>query len=129
MWKYRSTDKAIKAFGTLQGSITQCSGAVSDSGSNDDGSTWTTSTVTTHGVVPSVTVTGVESLFVNVNASNSGTAPDAYDYSNDSYTVFTLLDDVIIATAYSLDKTDNLTTKQRKAVDQVAFTTIDRWLG
>ena len=94
---------------------------------NDDGSTQTSSSLTTNGKVPGVTEVGVESVFVNQNyLSTSSNAKDRY--ASDTYTVFTLLNDVILSTNYSSGNLRNIPTKLRKKVKQVAFTAIDRWL-
>ncbi len=48
---------------------------------------------------------------------------------NDSYSVYSLVDDVIIQTQFYANTNDNLTTKQRKAVNQLAFNAETRWLA
>jgi hypothetical protein len=125
--QYPSATKAISAFETLQKSITNCKGTTSQTWTDDDGSTQTSSSLTTNGRVPGVTEVGVESLFVNQNYLTTST--NAQDrYASDTYTVYTLLNDVIISTSYTTGNLENIPTKQRAKVNQVAFTAIDRWL-
>ena len=125
--QYASAQKAIKAFDTISTNIKGCKGASSQSWDNGDGTTVTGSSLTTNGKVPMVTEVGVESVFVNVNYLNtSSTGKDIY--ANDSYTVYTLLNDVIIATSFTSGSTQNIPNKQRKQVNKVAFAAIGRWL-
>lgn len=125
--QYASAEKAISAFAKLQKAIKKCTGTTTQTWANDDGSTQTSSSLTTNGKVPGVTEVGVESVFVNQNyLSTSSNAKDRY--ASDTYTVFTLLNDVILSTSYSSGNLENIPTKLRKKVNQVAFTAIDRWL-
>ena len=125
--QYASATKAISAFETLQTSIKNCKGTTSQSWTDDDGSTQTSSSLTTNGRVPEVTEVGVESLFVNQNYLTTSTNVQNRSAS-DTYTVYTLLNDVIISTSYTTGNLENIPTKQRAKVNQVAFTAIDRWL-
>lgn len=126
--QFASSSKAIKAFETLQKAVKECSGTDSGSQTFDDGSVDTWQRLTTTGNVPKVTVAGVESIFLNENYQDVTTGPDAGSYSSDNYTVYTLVNDAIINTTYYTGSELNMTTKQRKAVDQVAFNAVTRWL-
>lgn len=125
--QYAGADKAISAYEALQKSIKGCKGTTSQTWTDDDGSTQTSSSLTTNGRVPGVTEVGVESLFVNQNYLTTSTNVQNR-YASDTYTVYTLLNDVIISTSYTTGNLENIPTKQRKKVNQVAFTAIDRWL-
>lgn len=128
IYQYPSAKRAIAAWETLTTNIAKCTGTGSNSWTNDDGSTTTYSTQVTHGVVPMDTTTGVESVFVSQNSLQQNTAGDSR-YVNDSYSVYSLVDDVIIQTQFYANTNDNLTTKQRKAVNQLAFNAETRWLA
>lgn len=125
--QYASASDAIDAFDALKKSIKKCTGSGSNTWTDEDGNTTTYSTQLTNGVVPAVTTTGVESLFVS-NNSLQETTPGDSRYLNDDYSVYSLVDDVVIVTEYSANTNANLTTKQRKAVNQVAFNAETRWL-
>lgn len=125
--QYSSAEDAISAFDTLKRNVKSCTGTGSNTWTDDDGTT-TYSTAVTNGVVPAVTTTGVESLFVSNNSLSESTAGDT-KFVNDQYTVYSLVDDVVIATQYFTNTNTNLTTKQRKAVNQVAFNAETRWLS
>ena len=126
--QYKSAEDAIAAYDDLKKNIKKCTGTGSNTWTNDDGSTTTYSTELTNGVVPAVTTTGVESLFVSSNSLSESTPGDSR-FVNDQYTVFSLVDDVIIQTQYYSNANTNLTSKQRKAVNQVAFNAETRWLA
>jgi hypothetical protein len=126
--QYASASDAIDAFSALKKNIKKCSGSGSNTWTDEDGNTTTYSTELTNGVVPAVTTTGVESLFVS-NNSLQETTPGDSRFLNDDYSVYSLVDDVVIVTEYSANTNANLTTKQRKAVNQVAFNAETRWLS
>lgn len=126
--QYASASDAIDAFDALKKNIKKCTGTGSNTWTDDDGTTTTYSTELSNGVVPAVTTTGVESLFVSNNSLQESTPGDSR-FLNDQYSVFSLVDDVIIVTEYSSNTNTNLTTKQRKAVNQVAFNAETRWLS
>lgn len=125
--QYASAEDAISAFDALKKNIKKCTGTGSNTWTDEDGTT-TYSTALTNGVVPAVTTTGVESLFVSNNSLSESTAGDT-KYVNDQYIVYSLVDDVVIATQYFTNTNTNMTTKQRKAVNQVAFNAETRWLS
>lgn len=126
--QYASAKKAINAFDTLKENLKQCDGTSSDSQTFDDGSTDSWERLTTSGSVPLVTVAGVESVFQNENYNDVSTGQYGGRYTSDTYTVYTLLNDVIITTNYYSGSELNLTKKQRRAVNQVAFNAVTRWL-
>ena len=126
--QYSSAQKAISAFEKLTKAVKGCTGTTTQTWPDDeDGSTQTSSSLTTNGKVPMVTEVGVESVFVNQNYLSTS-SNNTERYANDTYTVYTLLNDVIIATAYNTGNLENIPTKQRKQINEVAFTAIDRWL-
>jgi len=126
---YESAEDAISAFETLKTEIKNCQGSTTQTFTDNDGSTQTSSSLTTNGKVPMVTEVGVESVFVNQNyLETSSTGSDGY--SGDNYTVFTLLNDAILSTNYNTGGSlENIPTKLRKKVNEVAFKAIGRWLG
>jgi hypothetical protein len=124
---FASASKAIAAFDDLRKALKNCKGTTTQTWTDDDGVTQTASSLTTNGRVPGVTEVGVESLFLNQNYLS--TSSDGSDrYGSDTYTVFTLLNDVILSTSYSTGGLANIPTKKRAKVNEVAFTAIDRWL-
>lgn len=126
--QYGSAEKAIAAFDVVKERIKKCTGTTTQTWPGEDGSSQTSSSLTTNGTVPMVTEVGVESVFVNQNYLT--TSSDGADkYSSDTYTVYTLLNDTILWTSYTTGNLENIPTKQRKQVNEVAFTAIDRWLG
>jgi hypothetical protein len=126
--QYASADDAISAFNGLKKNIKKCTGTGSNTWTDEDGTSTTYSTELTNGVVPSVTTAGVESLFVSNNSLSVSTPGDSR-YVNDQYSVYSLIDDVIVVTDFYSNKNTNLTSKQRKAVNQVAFNAETRWLS
>jgi hypothetical protein len=126
--QYATATAAIKAFRVLQKNIAKCTGTGTNTYTVPVGTTVTYSTQLTNGVVPEVTTLGVESLFVSSNTLSVSTPTDVRNV-NDQYAVFSLFGDVIIQTQYYSSSTDNLTTKQRKAVNQVAFNAESAWLA
>lgn len=126
--QYSSDSAAIKAFDLLQKRISLCTGTGSNTWQDDDGTSTTYSTQLTHGVVPEVSTLGVDALFVSNNSLSASTPGDSR-YLNDSYVVFSLFGDVIIQTQYYSNSNVNLTTKQRKSVNQMAFNAESAWLA
>jgi len=124
--QYASAPKAIKAFDLLKDRIKKCEGTGSSTFTEDDGTTDVFSQLITTGVVPSVTTAGVASVFVSQNNLDQ-TLPDGAVSISDSYSVYSLFGDTIIQTGYYSNSTTNLTTAQRKAVNQVAFNAETRW--
>ncbi|SRR6056297_146792 len=129
--QYASSKKAIAAFEKLKTALERCEGPKSGQenyGTDDDPQIDTWSRLTTTGVVPLVTVAGVESVFINDNYEDvtSGTASDRY--TSDTYNVYTLVNDVIINTSRSTGSELNMPTKERRAVNQVAFNAVTRWV-
>ncbi|MFM1917265.1 MAG: hypothetical protein RJB01_780 [Actinomycetota bacterium] len=130
--QYASATKAIAAFDELKKGAKTCSGATSGSSSytNDAGDTITDtwSSLNTTGSVPMVTITGVASIFINTNYEDVSSDQDS-PYTSDNYTVYTLLDDVIISTNYYSGSEINLSAAEKKAVNMAAFNAVDAWLG
>lgn len=126
--QYASSQKAIAAFDEVKKGLRACAGAANGQETNDDGSTDTWSRLTTTGNVPLVTVAGVPSVFINQNYEDvvTGEYPDRY--TSDSYNVYTLVNDVIINTNHYTGSELNMATSERRAVNQVAFNAVTRWV-
>ncbi len=126
--QFGSADEAIRGFETLKTQSRKCKGAGSKTWTNSDGTKTTSSWRVATSVVPQVTVAGVPSIGItqdNLSVSSKGGNPSA----DDNYTVYTLVNDVILATSYNGGSTTNTTKEQRKAVNQVAFNAVSRWVG
>lgn len=127
--QYASARAAIRAFDALKKAVKQCEGSASGQQTYEDGTLDTWSRLTTSGSVPLVTVAGVESIFVNVNYDDVTINSDEENrYSSDAYDVYTLVNDVIIDTSHYTGSELNMSTKERRAVNQVAFNAVTRWL-
>jgi hypothetical protein len=127
--QYRDRQRAIAAFDVAKKQIVNCTGTVKNSWTNTDSGTVSTyTTETTNGVVPAVTTTGVESLFIDVNSVSAATGEEV-PFQSDQYAVLSLLDDVVITTTYYMNNANNISTKKRKAVNQVAFNAETVWKG
>lgn len=130
--QYSSSMKAIKAFDTLKKAATTCKGTTSgsDNWTDENGAPvvqqW--SQLTTTGSVPLVTVVGVPSIFINVNYENVVSNEESR-YSSDNYTVYTLVNDVIISTSFFSGSQLNITAPQKKAVNQTAINAVGAWVG
>jgi len=129
--QYSSDAKALRAFNELKKGLDRCAGPSSgqetyDSDTEPQVDTW--SRLVTTGVVPLVTVAGVQSVFLNENYEDVTTGPGAGTYSSDGYNVYTLVNDVIINTSYYTGSELNLSTKERRNINQVAFNAVTRWL-
>ena len=123
--QYDSATDAIKAFNSLKKQLKKCDGKSSGVETYEDGSSETWSRLVTSGSVPMVSVVGVDSQFLNINYTNDSSGSN---YDSDNYQVFTLLNDVIITTAYYTGVELNISTDKRKQVNQVAFNSVSRWL-
>ncbi len=129
--QYASANKAIAAFDKLKAGLKRCEGESSGQenyGTDDAPSIDTWSRLNTTGVVPLVTVAGVESVFLNQNYQDVTTGEYPGTYTSDSYTVYTLVGDSIISTNRNTGSEINLSTKERRAVNQVAFNAVTRWV-
>lgn len=129
--QYASSSRAIAAFEKLKSGLKRCEGESSGQenyGTDDDPSIDTWSRLNTSGVVPLVTIAGVQSVFLNQNYQDVTTGDNPGTYSSDSYTVYTLVDDVIISTSRVTGSELNIPTKERRAVNQVAFNAVTRWV-
>ena len=130
--QFASATKAIAAFNALKKGAKECSGPTSGSSNypDADGNTVTDtwSSLTTTGVVPLVTIVGVPSVFINTNYQDVSSDQDS-PYTSDNYTVYTLVNDVIISTNYYSGSELNISGAERKAVNQTAFNAVSAWLG
>lgn len=126
--QYANSTEAIKGFDGLKTLAKKCDGAGSTTWTDDDGTQYTNSWNVSTSTVPGVSVVGVDSIGITQdNLSTNSTSDDKF--LNDNYTVYTLVNDAIIQTAYYANGPQNLTSAQRKAVDQVAFNAVGAWLG
>jgi len=125
--EYASASAAIKAYDALKKQAKKCTGTGSSTFTADDGTSYTSSWEVSNAVVPSVAVVGVESI--SITQDNLGTSSNSDDkYLNDNYAVYSLVNDAIIQTSYFMNGPTNITTAQRKAVNQLAFNAIGRWV-
>lgn len=126
--QYANSSDAIKGFNALKTQSKKCNGTGSSTWTDDDGTQYTNSWNVSTSTVPGVSVVGVDSIGITQdNLSTNSNSDDKY--LNDNYNVYTLVNDAIIQTSYYSNGTKNLTTAQRKAVNQVAFNAITRWVG
>ena len=126
--QYASAEKAISAFDALKKTIKNCKGTTSQTWTDADGTSQTV-VLAHHQRQGARGHRGRRRVAVRqpeLRSSTSDGRPDRY--ASDTYTVFTLLNDVIISTSYSTGNLENIPTKQRARINQVAFTAIDRWL-
>ena len=123
---YKSANAAIKAFNQASKAVASCVGTQTGSWDDGNGGTYSYSSTTTTGKVPAVTVTGVESVFLNTNNVDGSSTSSSKDL-RDAYLVMSLYNDAIIVTEYNRADDANVSTKQRKKVNQVAFDAITRW--
>lgn len=129
VYEFRSNQVAIAAFRSLEREAKKCIGTSNSSYQDDDsGVTYTWSSTKTNGKVPAVTVTGVASVFINIDYINGSSDREGQDLS-DSYSVFTLVNDVILQTNYSIGNAAQLTAAERKGAHQLAFNNVTAWLG
>lgn len=130
--QFASSTKAIATFRKITKALTSCAGSASggDTWVDENGATVTQqwSQLTTTGSVPLVTIVGVPSIFLNQNYQNVTSNEDS-PYSSDNYTVYTLVNDVIISTAFFSGSELNISPAQKKAVNQTAFNAVSAWLG
>ncbi len=125
--QYKSNVAAEKAFKAMSKSIKKCDGIVDTSWTSPDGTVYPSNTVTTTGNVPGVTVTGVKSVFIELDSNFAETA-DSPASVNDQRTIFTLVNDVIIQSGFDSGSSKNITAAQKKGLEKVAFDMVDSWL-
>lgn len=126
--QYANSSAAIKGFNALKTQSKKCNGTGSTTWTADDGTQYTNSWNVSTSNVPGVSVVGVDSIGITQDNLSTNSGSDD-KYLNDNYNVYTLVDDAIIQTSYYSNGTKNLTTAQRKAVNQVAFNAVGAWLG
>ena len=125
--QYKSNLAAEKAFSQLSKDIKKCDGTLSGSWSDENDNPVPYENVITSGKIPAVTVTGVQSIFTNENSNNAASG-DLPAYLNDSMSIFTLVNEVIITTTGSTGSALNFTAKQKKALIQVANDMVTTWV-
>lgn len=126
--EYASATAAIKAYDALKKQAKKCSSTGSSTYTDEDGTAYTSSWAVSNAVVPAVAVVGVESISITQDNLSTNSGSDN-QYLNDNYTVYSLVNDAIIQTSYFMNGPKNITTAQRKAVNQVAFNAVGRWVG
>ncbi len=125
--QYKSNVAAEKAFKAMSKAIKKCDGRVDTSFTSPDGTVYPSNTVTTTGNVPGVTVTGVKSVFIELDSNFAETA-DSPASVNDQRTIFALVNDVIIQSVFNSGSSKNMTAAQKKGLEKVAFDMVDSWL-
>jgi len=128
VWQYANASAAIKAFRSLEKESKKCTGEKSSTYTDDDGTVYTYASKLSNGKVPAVTVTGVQSIFVEtdyVNSTSNGTPDDTFD----NYAVYTLVNDVIIGSYFSNNVEATISKAERKAMSTFAFRNVGAWLG
>lgn len=128
--QYAKATDAIAAFRQVERRLSQCVTTTGDSWTDPDTgvkSTW--SSATTVGKVPLVTIVGVPSLFVNTNRTSTSSDETEGPQSNDTYMVFSLINDAIIVSSADSGSFADFTTKQKRAVHRVAFAATGAWVG
>ncbi len=125
--QYKSNVAAQKAFKAMSKAIKKCDGSVDTSFTSPDGTVYPSNTVTTTGNVPGVTVTGVKSVFIELDSNFAETA-DSPASVNDQRTIFALVNDVIIQSVFNSGSSKNMTAAQKKGLEKVAFDMVTSWL-
>ncbi len=125
--QYKSNVAAEKAFKAMSKSIKKCDGIVDTSFTSPDGTVYPSNNVTTTGNVPGVTVTGVKSVFIELDSNFAKTADNPASV-NDQRTIFALVNDVIIQSVFNSGSSKNITAAQKKGLEKVAFDMVDSWL-
>jgi len=127
--EYSSNGAAEKAFAQLSKDISKCDGKFTGSIAGDDGEApMAYETVITSGKIPKVTVVGVQSIFTNLASQNSASG-DVPAFLSDSKSIYTLVNNVVIMTSASTLSAQDLTSKQKDALTQVAFDMVDAWIS
>lgn len=124
--QYRSNTAAEKAFAKLGKDIKKCDGSYSGTSTDENGTSFPYTTAVTSGKTPAVTVAGVESVYTNQN-SNNAAAGNQPAYLSDTFTILTLLNDVIMSTQAFTQTAVDLTPGQKKALEQVANQMVTTW--
>jgi hypothetical protein len=65
---------------------------------------------------------------MDMNYTDSLSDPDEHSWASDNYSVYSLVNDVIIVTNYYNGTELNLTAAQRKAVNMTAFNAVGAWV-
>jgi hypothetical protein len=128
VYQFASSSAAIKAFRALERESKKCTGKQADSSTSDDGVTYSWTKNVTNGKVPSVTIVGVESIFIN-NDYESGSSDSDEKFLSDTYTVYSLVNDAVVATSFYLDNASSLSKAQQRAANLLAFRAVGAWVG
>jgi hypothetical protein len=126
--QYASSQKAEAAWQEFSKKLSSCAGQKTGTETYDDGSTDAWARNTTVGNVPLVTVAGVVSKFMDMNYTDALSDPDEHSWGSDNYSVYSLVNDVIIVTNHYNGNELNLTAAQRKAVNMTAFNAVGAWV-
>lgn len=124
---YPSNVKAEKAFRSITKRLASCDGTKTSSDTDSVGNTFTWTSTVASGTVDSVTITGVASVYVDSDTTSVSTQSPAPE-ANDSYTVYTLVNDTILASQVLGAPSGTLSAKQKKAANQLAFKAEGAWV-
>lgn len=127
VYQFPSANKAISGFRTLERQAKRCTGSQSDSSTDDDGVTYSWAANLQNGKVKDVKVVGVESVFINADYE-SGSSDQERKFLSDTYSVYTLANDVIIATSFTNSNESSLQPAERKGAHQLAFNAVTAWV-
>lgn len=128
--QYAKATDAIRAFRQVERRLSQCVTTTSDSWTDPDtGVTNSWSSQTTVGKVPSVTIVGVQSLFVNTNRTSTSSDESDGPQSNDTYVVLSLINDAIIVTSADSGSFADFSPAQKRDVNRIAFAATGNWVG
>jgi hypothetical protein len=127
IYQFSSSKSAINVFRTVERQAKRCTGSQSDSSTDDDGVTYSWQANLQNGKVKEVSVVGVQSVFVNADYE-SGSSDQDQKYLSDTYTLYTLVNDAIIATTFTNANESALTPAERKGVHQLAFNAVTAWV-
>jgi hypothetical protein len=125
--QYKSNVAAEKSFTSMSKAVKKCDGTVDTSFTSPDGTVFPSSTVTTTGKVPGVTVAGVETVFIDLDSKFAAAGGNPASTS-DQRALFTLVNDVIIRSDFNIGTSKNLSAAQKKGLEKVAFDMVDSWL-
>lgn len=131
VYRYSSAAKAAKAFKKLGENAPKCKGTVTlNYPADGDEPAWQSSQGLTNGVVKSESVHGVASVFIHSDFESTSTNSDGSQDStrNDSYTLYSLAGDAVIATSFGPSSMTDLTKAQINGVSELAMSAAALWL-
>lgn len=127
---FRSSAAAKKAFTGLTKNVKSCTGTTKQTWTSDDGSATEQTRTLSNGVLKSVTVGGVASVFVHSDTESAYTVPDKDGGTDnwDNYDVYTLAGDAIINTTISSGSSENLAKRATDGAGELAKRAAALWL-